>query len=132
MATGNVVGAVVWVGSVHVVDGEQAAVGYPAVMLEVRLPLVENVPVSASFGVPVPVEVNVVAETVMCQPAAVPVASTTVYVSSAAVGSTRCWSTPVAAAVHPRLADVVRFSVPAPRVSVPVSEQDAPAAHVTA
>ena len=38
----------------------------------------------------------------------------------------------IAAAVHPRLADVVRFSVPPPRVSVPVSEQDAPAAHVTA
>jgi hypothetical protein len=132
MATGNVVVAVPWVGSVHVVDGEQAAVGYPVAVAEVRLPLVENVPVSASFGVPVPVEVNVVAEVVMCQPATVPVASTMVYVSSAAVGSTRCWSTPVAAAVHPRLADVVRFSVPPPRVSVPVSEQDAPAAHVTA
>ena len=52
MATGYVVGAVTWVGSTHVgAPVEQAAVGYPAVAGDVMLPLVENVPVSASVAV---------------------------------------------------------------------------------
>jgi hypothetical protein len=71
MATGYVV---VSVGSVHVDPEEQAAVGAVVAVIEVVLPVVENVPVSGSVTVPV---VNVVAETVTCQPAPDPVASPT-------------------------------------------------------
>jgi hypothetical protein len=75
ISTGYVVGAVVWVGTVHVDDAVHAVVGYPVAVLETRLPLVENVPVFASDKGPV---VNVVAEVVTCHPAPDPVASTTV------------------------------------------------------
>jgi hypothetical protein len=74
-ATGYVVGAVVWVGTVHVLPVVHAVVGYPEAVLEERLPSVENVPVFASDKGPV---VNVVAEVVTCHPAPDPVASTTV------------------------------------------------------
>ena len=50
------------------------------------------VPTSGSVFAPL---VNVVPETVMCQPAPVPVLSVTVNSLSAAFGSTACWSSPL-------------------------------------
>src|ERR1700683_4377677 len=121
MATGNVVGAVVWVGSVHVDPEVHAATGYPVAVIEVVLPSVENVPAAAS--VTGPVAVNVVAATVTCQPADDPVASTTAYNWSAGIVSTTFRSAPVTVAVQVRVPGVVRFSVPAVRARVPVTAQ---------
>src|ERR1017187_5881536 len=88
MPTGYVV---VSVGSVHVDPVRQAVAGAVAAVIEPTLPLVENVPPSASvLGEPPPV-VNCVAEMVTFQPGAVPVASSTRYDCCAAVGSTRAW-----------------------------------------
>src|ERR1035438_5329629 len=124
MATGYVV---VSVGSVHVDPAWQVALGPTVAVSEPRLPLVENVVASASrLGVPPPV-VNCVAATVTCQPAAVPVESSTRYDSSAAVGSDSCRSVPFTVAPHPRDVGEVRDSAPALRLSVAVIVQFVPA-----
>src|SRR5216683_5723341 len=121
MATGYVV---VSVGSVHVDPEEQAAVGAVTAEIEVLLPVVENVPAFASVTLPV---VNVVAETVTCQPAPLPVASLTRYDWCAVVGSTSCWSNPLPVAAHARALGEVRFSAPAVKPSVPVRVHAVPA-----
>src|ERR1700722_8712408 len=108
MTTGYVTGPVtpVLVGNVHVDPVRQAAVGdVVSVIRPVApgaigpLPLVANVGTAGTGvvpavprtapGVPTPPvsgTANVVDAAVTCQPGAVPVASSTVYVSSAAVG----------------------------------------------
>src|ERR1022692_72959 len=123
MATGYVVSSV---GSVHASAGEQAAVGAVMAEIEVMLPVVENVPAFAR--VTLPLVANCVAEMVTCQPAPVPVASSTRYDWSTVVGSTRFRSRPFSVPPHARALDEVRFRPPAVRVSVPVSEQVVPAA----
>src|SRR5580658_687336 len=130
MATGYVV---VSVGSVHVDPEEQAAVGAVVAASEVTLPVVTNVVAFGSVTVPV---VNVVAVTVTCQPAPLPVASSTRYDWCATVGSTICWSTPLPVVDQARAVGEVRVREPASTPRVPVSVQGVPAAmavpHTTA
>ena len=111
------------VGSVQVELAEQAAVGAVVATELVMLPVVVN---DETGRKTVPL-VKFVAETVTCQPAPLPVASSTTYVWCAGVVSTRNWSRPVAVPVHPRALGEVRVSVPAVKVSVPVSVQVDPA-----
>src|ERR1022692_4631738 len=129
MVTGYVV---LSVGSVQVELVEQAAVGAVVATDEMMLPVVVN---DETGRKTVPL-VKFVAETVTCQPAPLPVASSTTYVWCATVVSNRFWSSPFAVAAHPRALGAVRVSVPAVKVSVPVSVQVVPAAtappHATA
>src|SRR5580704_9912852 len=130
IATGYVVESA---GSVHVDPEAQAALGAVVAVSAVMLPVVTNVPAFGSVRAPL---VKVVAETVTCQPAATPEASLTTYDWCASVGSTNCWSRPVAVVAHPSAVGEVRVSGPAVTPSVPVSVQGVPAAiggpHATA
>src|ERR1022692_199688 len=124
MPTGYVV---VSVGCVHVDPVRQAVAGAVVAVIEPTLPLVENVPPSASvLGEPPPV-LNCVAEMVTFQPGAVPVASSTRYDCCAAVGSTSSWLSPFTVPLHPRALGGVRVRVPEVIMSVPVIVQDVPA-----
>ncbi len=62
------------VGGTQVAPVVQAKAGAVPLVIDVTLPLVENIPTSASVADP---ELNVVAAVVTCQPAPVPVASST-------------------------------------------------------
>src|ERR1039457_475758 len=110
MATGYV--TPVSVGTVHVAPEVQAAVGPVVATAEVILPLVENVPVFASVAVVGTVLENVGAETVTCQPAQLPVASSTRWLWCAVVGSTSCWSRPLPVPAQVRAVGEVRARVP--------------------
>ena len=139
MVTGYPASARLLVPTVHTDVPAQAALGAvveSAVAARVRLPLVENVgvvPVPAPRIVPAGVVPTVAAvangvdEALTLQPAAVPVASFTVYVSSVTFGSDSNWSAPVIVGVpHPRTGGAVRVKLPPVRLSVPATAQDIP------
>jgi hypothetical protein len=81
-------------------------------------------------------DVNVVAETVTCQPGAVPWESSTWNDWSATVESTTFWLRPFTVSVQPTAVGEVRVRAPDVTMSVPVIVQDVPAgsgpAHVAA
>jgi hypothetical protein len=131
MVTGYVAARLL-VPTVHTVVPAQTAAGAVAGIAPpttTRLPSVENVgvvvPVPRVRTVP-PVVANGVDEALTLQPAAVPVASSTVYVSSATAGSDRNCSAPDIVVPHARAVGVFTVMTPPVRVSVPVIVQPTP------